>query len=124
MRFSTPQVEGWIIGDPHLGRKFNNVALHRQGEREAAQLAQFKAELATPDVGIVVMIGDLFDKPFVPLSVINDAAHAVIEAAGAREDVTFVMLAGNHDKSRQLGLRGAWEIFDLAVGWDAQCLRC
>jgi predicted phosphodiesterase len=108
----------WLIGDPHLGRDFRNgTPLHRRGEREALQLAQFKEELATPDVDMVVMVGDLFDKPFVPLPVINDAVSSVVGAAMSRPDVHFVFLAGNHDKSRQVGVKGAWELFSVAVGW-------
>lgn len=108
----------WLIGDPHMGRDFRNgTPLHRRGEREAMQLQQLKDELATPGVNMIVMVGDLFDKPFVPLPVINDAVAAVVEAAQARSDVTFVFMAGNHDKSRQLNVRGAWELFSVAVGW-------
>lgn len=118
MNFETSRLKGWLIGDPHLGRDFRNgTPLHRRGEREAMQLAQFKEELATPDVNMVVIVGDLFDKPFVPLTCINDAVSAVVEAAQARPDVEFVFLAGNHDRSRQIGVRGAWELFSVAVGW-------
>lgn len=117
MKFETPRVKGWLIGDPHLGRDFRNgTPLHRRGEREAMQLAQFKEELAT-DADMIVMVGDLFDKPFVPLPIINQAIDAVVEAAQARPDVQFVFLAGNHDKSRQIGLKGAWELFSVAVRW-------
>lgn len=118
MRFETSKVKGWLIGDPHIGRDFRNgTPLHRRGEREAMQLAQFKEELATPDVNMVVMVGDLFDKPFVPLPAINDAAYAVIEAARDRPDVRFIFQAGNHDVSRQTQVRGAWELFTVAVSW-------
>jgi len=79
MRFETSRRKGWLIGDPHLGRDFRNgTPLNRRGEREAMQLAQFKEELATPDVHLIVMVGDLFDKPFVPLHMITAAADAVV----------------------------------------------
>lgn len=118
MRFETRALNGWLIGDPHLGRDFRNgTPLHRRGEREAMQLAQFKEELATSDVDMVVCVGDVFDKPFVPLTCINDAVEAVVEAAQAHADTDFVFMAGNHDKSRQLGVKGAWELFCVAVGW-------
>jgi DNA repair exonuclease SbcCD nuclease subunit len=117
MRIETGNHKLWIIGDPHLGREFKNgVPLHRRGEREAAQMAQFRAELAE-DAAMVVMIGDLFDKPFVPLPVIHATAAEIIAAALDRPHVTFVMLAGNHDKSRQLEVRGAWELLELAIRW-------
>jgi predicted phosphodiesterase len=118
MKFETSRRKGWLIGDPHLGRDFRNgTPLHRRGEREAMQLAQFREELATPDVDLVVMVGDLFDKPFVPLNTIHQAVDAVVEAAQARPGVTFYFLAGNHDKSRQLAIKGAWELFSVAVRW-------
>jgi hypothetical protein len=116
MRFKTNMHDGWLIGDPHFGRDFRNgTPLHRRGERERMQLEQFRTELTLGET-MCVMVGDLFDKPFVPLSAINAAAWAVKEAAEARPHITFVFMAGNHDKSREIGVRGAWEIFELAVG--------
>lgn len=117
MRFETPKHNGWLIGDPHFGRDFRNgTPLHRRGEREAMQLAQFREELRLGET-MNVMVGDLFDKPFVPLTAINDVAHSILGAAQERRDVQFVFLAGNHDRSRQIALQGAWELFQLAVGW-------
>lgn len=108
----------WLIGDPHLGRNFDTgMPLHRRGHRAAMQREQFQAELATPDMDTITMIGDLFDKPVVPLPVLSAAIQDVIQAAQDRPSVQFIMMAGNHDISRQLGQQGAWEIFSLAVGW-------
>lgn len=101
----------WMIGDPHLGRRFETgVPLHRRGEREKGQMARFKEELAT-DCDINIMVGDLFDHPGVSLSVVIEAADAVLDAAARRPKTDFFMMAGNHDRSRQLGSIGAWEIF-------------
>lgn len=118
MRIKLRSSEAWLIGDPHLGRDFKNgTPLHRRGEREEMQMAQFKDELATEGVSHVIMVGDLFDKPFVSLTLINDAIDAVVDAAQARPNVRFIFMAGNHDKSRQIGTKGAWELFSVAVGW-------
>lgn len=118
MRVDTPKANLWLIGDPHLGRDFRNgTPLHRRGEREAMQRQQFQTELATPDVDIVVMVGDLFDKPFVPLPILSQAVHDIVAAAQDRPRVEFVFMAGNHDRSRQLQVDGVWEVFRLAVGW-------
>lgn len=107
----------WLIGDPHLCRDFKNgTPLHRRGEREAMQMAQFKAELAT-DADMIVMVGDLFDKPIVPLPDLNAVIEAVLDAAFANTHVRYIYMAGNHDKSRQVSIRGAWEIFDHSVSW-------
>lgn len=101
----------WHVGDPHLGRKFENgVPLHRRGEREASQWRKFKDELAT-DCDINIMVGDLFDHPQVSLQVIVDAAEAYELAALRRPQTQFFLMAGNHDRSRQLNTIGAWEIF-------------
>jgi DNA repair exonuclease SbcCD nuclease subunit len=104
-----------LIGDPHLGRDFSNgTPLNRRGEREAAQMEKFKTELATND-DMVVMIGDLWDKPFVPLPLIHTVADAVRTQACARPGTKYIFLAGNHDRSRQLDTRGAWDILKLAI---------
>jgi DNA repair exonuclease SbcCD nuclease subunit len=101
----------WHIGDPHLGKRFENgVPLDRRGEREARQMRKFKDELET-DADIIIMVGDLFDHPQVALSVILEAVDAIELAARRRPNVQFFMMAGNHDRSRQLNTIGAWNIF-------------
>lgn len=118
MRFQTSKLRGWLIGDPHFGRNFRNgCPLHRRGDRERLQRDQFREELATPDVDVIVMVGDLFDQPVVPLPVLSQVISDVIEAAEARPFVSFIYMAGNHDLSRILDQQGAWDIFKLAVGW-------
>lgn len=100
-----------LIGDPHLGKKFEEgVPQHRRGERESSQNAAFTAELETP-ADIIVMVGDLFDNPYVSDAVIVAAARAVLGAAERNPDVLYVMMAGNHDKPRNLTLVGAWHAF-------------
>lgn len=100
-----------LIGDPHLGKKFEEgVPLHRRGERELGQALQFAAELET-DAETIVMVGDLFDNPYVSDAVIVAAARAVLGAAERNPATMFVMLAGNHDKPRNLSLVGAWHAF-------------
>lgn len=114
MKISLPSgKEAWLIGDPHLGRKFEvGVPLHRRGERERRQIEKFKAELATPEVAANIMVGDLFDHPHVGFSTVMAAADAVLEAAKALPNTQFFMMAGNHDRSRQMSTVGAWEMFE------------
>lgn len=101
----------WHIGDPHLGRRFENgVPLHRRGEREAQQWAKFREELNT-DCDINICMGDLFDHPQVSMQTIVDAADAYELAARRRPQTQFFVMAGNHDRSRQVNTIGAWEIF-------------
>ena len=105
---------GWLIGDPHLGRKFEvGVPSHRKGERELEQLALFNQELDEPG-DMVVMVGDLFDHPYVPHNVVSAAIAASIAAAMARPDTTFVHLAGNHDVPRKIDATGAFSVFKQA----------
>lgn len=100
-----------LIGDPHLGKKFEQgVPSHRRGEREHMQAVDFTAELET-DADMIVMVGDLFDTPYVSDAVIVAAARAMLGAAERNPDVTFVALAGNHDVPRNLTVVGAWQAF-------------
>lgn len=102
-----------LIGDPHLGKKFGQeqgVLLHRLGERELGQAMTFATELDAP-ADIIVMIGDLFDNPYVPDAVIVAAARAMLGAAERNADTLYVAIAGNHDKPRNLTLVGAWHAF-------------
>ena len=105
----------WLIGDPHLGRKFEvGVPLHRRGEREARQLEKFVEELATP-CDVNVMVGDLFEHPHVGHSVVVAAAQAYLEAAERHPDTMFIAMPGNHDLPRNLGVVGAWDAFEEIV---------
>ncbi|SKB63475.1 metallophosphoesterase family protein [Sphingopyxis flava] len=101
-----------LIGDPHLGRKFENgVPLHRRGERERKQLTNFQEQLAQ-DVDIVVSMGDTFDHPAVSNRVVMDVYNAV-EAAAV--DRTVIIIAGNHDLPRNLTTIGAFEILEALL---------
>jgi len=103
----------WLIGDVHAGRRFERgVPLHRRGEREAAQLAKLKAELATPNVTINIMVGDLHDHPHVGYGVVLDVATAYLSADPA---VDYYIMAGNHDLPRNIEVVGAFDIFEKIV---------
>jgi DNA repair exonuclease SbcCD nuclease subunit len=106
----------WFIGDPHLGKRFENgVPLNRRGEREARQMRKFKDELET-DADVIICVGDVFDHPQVSMATIIEAVDAIELAARRRPNVQFFMMAGNHDRSRQLNTVGAWEIFRRIIG--------
>jgi len=97
-----------LIGDPHLGRKFEvGVPSHRRGEREAKQMQHFRNELAH-DSHIVVIMGDVFDHPYVSLATIEETANALLSTAEHNPDVVFIVLAGNHDLPRNLSAIGAF----------------
>lgn len=102
----------WLIGDPHLGRKFERgVPAHRYGEREKSQFAKFVAELKMPDVDYNIMVGDLFDHPHVSSAIVVAAATAFLNAADRLPKTAFITMAGNHDLSRDIAVVGAWQLF-------------
>lgn len=97
-----------LIGDPHLGRKFEvGVPLHKRGRREASQFQDFRDRLDT-EAGVTIMVGDLFDHPFVSYAVVDETASAIRSAVERHEDTIFVMMAGNHDLPRNTTSVGAF----------------
>ena len=102
-----------LLGDPHLGRPFSKgVPLHRRGEREKMQRADFQASLeAGADADIHVCLGDLFDR-------VNVSNNVVIEAAldyEAAELDRVVCIPGNHDISRDTTVKSSFELFEMMV---------
>lgn len=105
-----------LIGDPHLGLKFETgVPLHRRGEREQKQFAKFVEALRTPDVEFNIMVGDLFEHPYVSHGVVVAAAEAYLAAAKDLPATKFAAMAGNHDRPRAVGQTGAWESFRAMI---------
>lgn len=110
MRFEHKGVVFELLGDPHLGKRFRNgVPLHRLGDREKTQWADFRSSLHTP-CDVHVCMGDIFDSFIVPLTVILRAANIYREAALANPTILFVLLMGNHDGSRDLERTSAFDI--------------
>ncbi len=106
-----------ILGDPHLGRRFTTgVPLARMGEREIEIEAQFMAHIDdVEDVGMHVCLGDLFDRPAVSHHHVRHAALTYLAAAHRNPKVKFVILAGNHDLSRDLEVVTAFEVLRLIL---------
>lgn len=100
-----------LIGDPHLGRRFEvGVPLSRRGEREQSQLNDFINELQH-DADIIVVIGDLFDHPYVGYNVVDHADRIFRKIVSQRSDTLFVVIAGNHDLPRNVETVGAFHDF-------------
>ncbi len=106
-----------ILGDPHLGRRFTTgVPLDRLGEREIEIEAQFLAHVHdVAGVDMHVCLGDLFDRPAVSHHHVRHAALTYLAAAHRNPKVTFVILAGNHDLSRDLEVTTAFEVLRLIL---------
>lgn len=100
-----------FIGDPHLGKNFGGVPLHRRGEREDSQFKQFSDELNS-DHDLTIMVGDLFDTFNVSNDVLLTTMSIITEASVANPDKKFIFISGNHDVSRDANVRGSFEILD------------
>ncbi|WP_406448101.1 exonuclease SbcCD subunit D [Streptomyces sp. NBC_00876] len=85
--------------DWHLGRSFHRVPLL---EAQAAYLDRLVATVHEREVDVVLVAGDVYDRAVPPLSAVqlfDDALHR-LAAAG----VPTVMISGNHDSARRLGV--------------------
>lgn len=85
--------------DWHLGRSFHRVSLL---EAQAAYLDHLVATVRDHEVDAVLVAGDVYDRAVPPLSAVqlfDDALHR-LAAAG----VPTVMISGNHDSARRLGV--------------------
>lgn len=117
MKINLPNDQScWLIGDSHIGRKFEaGVPGHKRGQREARQLRILRDELSTKDVQFNVSVGDTFDNPHVTYKVVLAVAELYLEAADLNPSVTYLVIAGNHDLSRNLGTVGAFDAFEEIV---------
>ncbi|MFF3175585.1 exonuclease SbcCD subunit D [Streptomyces sp. NPDC057900] len=85
--------------DWHLGRSFHRVSLL---EAQAAYLDHLVATVRDHEVDAVLVAGDVYDRAVPPLSAVqlfDDALHRLAEAG-----VPTVMISGNHDSARRLGV--------------------
>ena len=92
-----------LLGDPHLGRRFvNGVPMHRRGDRENMVAAAFKASFKQIDGAAHICMGDIFDRPVVPPHIVALAADTYKDAIARHPGVTFILLRGNHDATRDM----------------------
>ncbi|MET9594686.1 exonuclease SbcCD subunit D [Streptomyces sp. NPDC006516] len=85
--------------DWHLGRSFHRVPML---DAQAACLDHLVETVREQAVDVVVVAGDVYDRAVPPLSAVqlfDDALHR-LAAAG----VPTVMISGNHDSARRLGV--------------------
>ncbi|MFE9722603.1 exonuclease SbcCD subunit D [Streptomyces sp. NPDC005794] len=85
--------------DWHLGRSFHRVPML---DAQAAFLDHLVGTVREHAVDVVVVAGDVYDRAVPPLSAVqlfDDALHQ-LAAAG----VPTVMISGNHDSARRLGV--------------------
>ncbi|MFD5750549.1 exonuclease SbcCD subunit D [Streptomyces sp. NPDC127033] len=85
--------------DWHLGRSFHRVNLL---DAQAAFLDHLVAAVRTHDVDAVLVAGDVYDRAVPPLAAVELFDRALHRLAGA--GVPTVMISGNHDSARRLGV--------------------
>ncbi|WP_141727219.1 metallophosphoesterase family protein, partial [Streptomyces griseus] len=85
--------------DWHLGRSFHRVSLL---DAQAAYLDHLVATVREREVDAVLVAGDVYDRAVPPLSAVElfDRALHRLAASG----VPTVMISGNHDSARRLGV--------------------
>ncbi|WP_327292804.1 exonuclease SbcCD subunit D [Streptomyces sp. NBC_01198] len=85
--------------DWHLGRSFHRVSLL---DAQRAFLDHLVAAVRTEHVDAVLVAGDIYDRAVPPLSAVelyDSALHALADLG-----VPAVMISGNHDSARRLGV--------------------
>ncbi|NGO74640.1 exonuclease SbcCD subunit D [Streptomyces sp. YC504] len=85
--------------DWHLGRAFHRVSLL---DAQAAFIDHLVSVVREERVDAVVVAGDVYDRAVPPLSAVelyDDALHRLADL-----DVPVVMISGNHDSARRLGV--------------------
>ncbi|MGW4032061.1 exonuclease SbcCD subunit D [Streptomyces sp. NPDC004838] len=85
--------------DWHLGRSFHRVSML---DAQAVFLDHLVATVRERDVDAVLVAGDLYDRAVPPLAAVelyDSALHRL-----AAEGVPTVMISGNHDSPRRLGV--------------------
>ncbi|WP_330237915.1 exonuclease SbcCD subunit D [Streptomyces sp. NBC_00525] len=85
--------------DWHLGRSFHRVSLL---DAQAAYLDHLVDTVREHEVDAVVVAGDVYDRAVPPLSAVRLFDDALHRLAGA--GVPTVMISGNHDSARRLGV--------------------
>ncbi|MFE5668710.1 exonuclease SbcCD subunit D [Streptomyces niveus] len=104
--------------DWHLGRSFHRVSLL---DAQAAFLDHLVATALTHEVDAVLVAGDVYDRAVPPLSAVELFDRALHRLAEAR--VPTVMISGNHDSARRLGV-GAGLIDRAGIHLRTDPARC
>ncbi|MFD4768230.1 exonuclease SbcCD subunit D [Streptomyces niveus] len=104
--------------DWHLGRSFHRVSLL---DAQAAFLDHLVASALTHEVDAVLVAGDVYDRAVPSLSAVELFDRALHRLAEAR--VPTVMISGNHDSARRLGV-GAGLIDHAGIHLRTDPARC
>ncbi|MEI6557962.1 MAG: metallophosphoesterase [Rhodospirillaceae bacterium] len=103
------QLKYCLLGDPHLGRSTRaGTPLHRLGDREKMVWEDFETSFRG-DFDVHVCMGDLFDRPNMPLKLILDVYKVYVEADPSKK---LILLAGNHDLTKSSDGVSAFDILE------------
>lgn len=117
MHFKTNNgTKGKTVGDPHLGKTFMiGTPPNRRGEREQGQINQFAMEMMEPDLDVVVMMGDIFDKHTVNPMVVYSAYAIIAEASEQNPNTDYILIRGNHDVNRNEETISSFDLLQIMV---------
>ncbi|MET9494333.1 exonuclease SbcCD subunit D [Streptomyces sp. NPDC006552] len=104
--------------DWHLGRAFHRVSML---DAQAAFIGHLVATVRERDVDAVVVSGDVYDRAVPPLAAVELYDDALHRLAGL--GVPTVMISGNHDSARRLGV-GAGLIGRAGIHLRTEPGRC
>jgi DNA repair exonuclease SbcCD nuclease subunit len=103
-----------LIGDPHLGRRFEvGVPIARRGEREEAVMVDFMEKMNV-EADMTICMGDIFDKFVVAPEIELFAGEVFNDAPNKRK----FCLRGNHDASRDTNKKSSFDVFAELVKED------
>lgn len=105
-----------VIGDPHQGKTFvKGVPLHRRGDREQMQREDFQSALCDGAAcAYRIVMGDLFDKFRVANEAVKNVADDYSEVLDP--NVIDIILAGNHDLSKNTTQVSSFELLSRVLG--------
>jgi len=84
--------------DLHLGRQFNGIPLDAD---HGAVLDQIVSAIASNDIDVLVIAGDIFDRAAPPASAVRQF-NGFLSRVASETDAAVVMIAGNHDSGDRI----------------------
>lgn len=105
-----------LLGDPHIGRAFTGLNKPAREFMIEQQWAAIHKSLNQVDEGdLHVCMGDLFDKPKVSNEDLWEVANMYGNAIYDNPGVTYMVLAGNHDLSKDTNKVSSLMLLDSMV---------
>lgn len=84
--------------DLHLGRQFNGIPLDAD---HGAVLDQIVSAIASNDIDVLVIAGDIFDRAAPPASAVRQF-NGFLSRVASETSAAVVMIAGNHDSGDRI----------------------